>query len=95
MTCKAIQLSEPAIVQVLSLFRACGERRGQQQGRDGAEPGSCRVLGVHTSPLNTLSPILLLVLTGHTQPQCLLGVQSVLIEEAATSIERSEFSIWS
>lgn len=63
MTCEAIQLSEPAIVRVLSLFGACGEKRGQLEGRDRAEPGSHRVLWVHASP-STHSH--LYSLTGHT-----------------------------
>lgn len=72
MTCEAIQLSEAAIVWVLSLFRACRERRGQREGRERAELGS---VGAHlqhhtltSTPFSLNRPhnLMFIVCTGHT-----------------------------
>lgn len=76
MTCEAIQLSEAAIVWVLSLFRACRERRGQREGRERAEPGSgTGAVGAHlqhhnltSTPFSPNRPynLMFIMCTGHT-----------------------------
>lgn len=71
---------------VQGLRREKGPARGEGQSKARVLQGAA---GAHL-PLNTLSPILVLVLTGHTT--LMFGRR---IKKAAPLIERSECSIWS